>query len=90
MTSTARPLAIPAYAAVAAMVVAAHFGTSYSVLLVFAASFPVLFAFGADARHRDGVDGLDVRDAAGDRLDRHPARPRGLPPRPARATAPRC
>jgi phosphatidate cytidylyltransferase len=55
MTSTARPLAIPAYAAVAAMIVAAHVGTSYSVLLVFAASFPLLFAFGADAKHRDGV-----------------------------------
>jgi phosphatidate cytidylyltransferase len=55
MTSTARPLAIPAYVAVAAMVVAAHVGTSYSVLLVFAASFPLLFAFGADAKHRDGV-----------------------------------
>jgi phosphatidate cytidylyltransferase len=55
MTSSARPLAIPAYAAVAAMVVAAHFGTSYSVLLVFAAAFPVLFAFGADARRLDGV-----------------------------------
>ena len=55
MTSTARPLAIPTYAGVAAMVVAAHIGTSYSVLLVFAASFPLLFAFGADAKHRDGV-----------------------------------
>jgi phosphatidate cytidylyltransferase len=55
MTSTARPLAIPAYAAVAAMIVAAHVGTSYSVLLVFVASFPLLFAFGADAKHRDGV-----------------------------------
>jgi phosphatidate cytidylyltransferase len=55
MTASARPLAIPAYAAVVAMVVAAHFGTSYSVLLVFAASFPVLFAFGADARRLDGV-----------------------------------
>jgi len=55
LTSTARPLAIPAYAAVAAMVVAAHIGTSYSVLLVFAASFPLLFAFGANAKHRDGV-----------------------------------
>jgi phosphatidate cytidylyltransferase len=55
MTSVARPLAIPAYAAVAAMVVAAHFGTSYSVLLVFAAAFPVLFAFGADARRIEGV-----------------------------------
>src|SRR6201986_5304536 len=55
MTATTRPLVIPAYAAVVAMVVAAHFGTSYSVLLVFVASFPVLFAFGADARHRDGA-----------------------------------
>jgi phosphatidate cytidylyltransferase len=55
MTSAARPLAIPAYAAVAAMVVAAHFGTSYSVLLVFAAAFPVLFAFGARAKVREGV-----------------------------------
>src|SRR6201995_2510389 len=55
MTSAARPLAIPAYAAVAAMVVAAYVGTSYSVLLIFAAAFPVLFAFGADARRRDGV-----------------------------------
>jgi phosphatidate cytidylyltransferase len=55
MTSAARPLAIPAYAAVIAMVVAAHFGSSYNVLLIFAAAFPVLFAFGADARRRDGV-----------------------------------
>jgi phosphatidate cytidylyltransferase len=55
MTSASRPLAIPAYAAVIAMVVAAHFGSSYNVLLIFAAAFPVLFAFGADARRRDGV-----------------------------------
>ena len=54
MAHATRPLAIPAYAAVAALVVAAHFGTSYTVLLIFAASFPVLFAFAADARHRDG------------------------------------
>jgi phosphatidate cytidylyltransferase len=55
MTSASRPLAIPAYAAVIAMVVAAHFGTSFNVLFIFAAAFPVLFAFGADVRHRDGV-----------------------------------
>lgn len=54
MAGSTRPLAVPAYAAVAAMVVAAHFGTSFNVLLIFAASFPVLFAFAADARHRDG------------------------------------
>ncbi|HEX4305441.1 MAG TPA: phosphatidate cytidylyltransferase [Solirubrobacterales bacterium] len=54
MANSTRPLAIPAYAAVTAMVVAAHFGTSYTVLLIFAAAFPILFAFAADARHRDG------------------------------------
>jgi phosphatidate cytidylyltransferase len=54
MAHATRPLAIPAYATVAALVVAAHFGTSYTVLMIFAASFPVLFAFAADARHRDG------------------------------------
>ncbi len=55
LTSSARPLALPAYAAVTALVVVAHFGTSYGVLMIFAASFPVLFAFGADSRHRHGV-----------------------------------
>ena len=54
MAGSTRPLALPAYATVAGLVLAAHFGTSYSVLLVFAASFPVLFAFAADARHRQG------------------------------------
>jgi phosphatidate cytidylyltransferase len=55
LTSASRPLTIPAYGAVVAMVVAAHFGSSYNVLLIFAAAFPVLFAFAADARRRDGV-----------------------------------
>jgi phosphatidate cytidylyltransferase len=55
MTEEARPLAIPAYLSVAAVIVAAHFGTAFNVLLVIAAAFPVLFAFGADSRHRDGV-----------------------------------
>jgi phosphatidate cytidylyltransferase len=54
MANSTRPLAVPAYAAVTALVVAAHFGTSYTVMLIFAAAFPVLFAFAADARHRDG------------------------------------
>jgi phosphatidate cytidylyltransferase len=52
-----RPVPIPAYVAVAALVAAAYLGTSYSVLMVLAASFPLLFAFGANARHRhnDGI-----------------------------------
>jgi phosphatidate cytidylyltransferase len=55
MTATARPLAIPAYVAVTALIVAAYFGTAYTVLLILAASFPLMFAFGLDARHREGI-----------------------------------
>jgi phosphatidate cytidylyltransferase len=55
LTAEARPLPIPAYVAVAALIVAAHFGTAFNVLLILAASFPLLFAFSADARHRDGA-----------------------------------
>ena len=55
MTSSFRPIQLAAYAAVAAMIVAAHFGTASQVLMVIAASFPVLFAFGADRNHRDGI-----------------------------------
>ncbi len=50
-----RPLTIPAYIAVAGLIVAAHFGTSYSVLMVFAASFPLLFFFAARAGYREGA-----------------------------------
>lgn len=55
MTAAARPLAIPAYLTVAGLIVAAHFGTAFNVLMVLAASFPLIFAFAADARHRDGA-----------------------------------
>ena len=54
MTDVYRPLAIPAYAAVAAMLLAAHYGSAFQILMAFAFAFPVLFAFAA-ARdsHRD-------------------------------------
>jgi len=55
MTADSRPLAIPAYLALAALIAAAHFGTAFNVLLVLAASFPVLFGFALDSRHRDGA-----------------------------------
>ncbi len=55
ITAAERPLAIPAYLAMAALIVAAHFGTAFNVLMVLAASFPVLFVFATDARHRDGA-----------------------------------
>jgi phosphatidate cytidylyltransferase len=55
MTAASRPLAIPAYLAVAALIVAAQFGTAFNVLLILAAAFPLLFFFGAGAKHRDGA-----------------------------------
>ena len=56
MTADLRPISRAAYLAVAGLVLAAHFGTSFNVLLVLAASFPVLFAFGAaPGRGREGI-----------------------------------
>jgi phosphatidate cytidylyltransferase len=55
ITQRYRPLVIPAYVSVAALILAAHFGSAFNVLYVLAASFLLLFAFGADHRHRDGV-----------------------------------
>jgi phosphatidate cytidylyltransferase len=42
-----RPMAVPSYLAVAALIVAAYFGTSFNVLLIIAATFPLMFAFAA-------------------------------------------
>jgi phosphatidate cytidylyltransferase len=55
LTGGMRPIAQAAYLAVAALIVAAHFGTAFNVLLVLAVSFPLLFAFAAAGRHREGV-----------------------------------
>ncbi len=55
LTEAMRPVQRAAYLTVPALVLAAHFGTAYNVLLILAASFPVLFAFGADRHHRDGI-----------------------------------
>jgi len=55
MTSRYRPLVIPAYVSVAALVAAAQFGTAFNVLYVIAATFPLLFAFAAKAQHREGA-----------------------------------
>ncbi len=55
MTEASRPLAIPAYVAVAALIVAAHFGTAFNVLMIFAASFPLLFVFAARSQQRGSV-----------------------------------
>jgi phosphatidate cytidylyltransferase len=55
MASRYRPLTIPAYIAVAGLIVAGHFGTSFNVLYVLAATFPLLFAFAVRARLREGA-----------------------------------
>jgi phosphatidate cytidylyltransferase len=55
MTAAARPIPRAAYVAVTALILAAHFGTAFNVLLIIAAAFPVLFFFGADHQHRDGI-----------------------------------
>ncbi len=55
LTREMRPIGRAAYLAVAALIVASHFGTAFNVLLVLAASFPLLFAFGADGHHREGI-----------------------------------
>lgn len=50
-----RPLILPAYVAVAALVVAAHLGTAFNVLYVLAASFPLIFVFAARPQHQEGA-----------------------------------
>jgi phosphatidate cytidylyltransferase len=55
IASRYRPLVIPAYISVAGLIAAAYLGTSYSVLMALAASVPLLFAFAARARYREGA-----------------------------------
>ncbi len=55
MTGEFRPIETAAYFALAALILAAHFGTASSILLILAASFPLLFAFGLKHRYRDGI-----------------------------------
>jgi phosphatidate cytidylyltransferase len=55
MTAAARPVQAAAYVALVAMVLAAHFGTAFNVLLVATASFPLLLVFGARRSDRGGI-----------------------------------
>jgi phosphatidate cytidylyltransferase len=55
MTAERGPIRIAAYVAVLGLIAAAHFGTAFNVLLVLAASFPLLFLFGAQPGHRENV-----------------------------------
>jgi len=55
MAEQARPFVYPGIAAAAALIVAAQFGASFQILLVLAASFPLMFAFAAARQKRDNV-----------------------------------
>jgi phosphatidate cytidylyltransferase len=55
MTDSLRPIKRASYIAVPALVIAAHFGTAFNVLMILAAAFVLLFFFGADRNHREGV-----------------------------------
>jgi phosphatidate cytidylyltransferase len=55
MVRSLRPIQPAAFLAVPAMIVAAHYGNSFHVLMVAVAAFPVLFAFGAGREQRRGV-----------------------------------
>jgi phosphatidate cytidylyltransferase len=55
MTAELRPIQRAAYLAVPALVVAAYYGTAFNILLVLAVAFPLIFGFGVDRRHRDGI-----------------------------------
>lgn len=55
MTAEARPLQMAAYVGLAAMLLAARFGSSFNVLLMIAAAFPLFFFVAADRGDRSGV-----------------------------------
>jgi phosphatidate cytidylyltransferase len=50
-----KPLVLPAYVAVAGLVVAAHFGSAFNLLYVLAAAFVLIFVFVARPQHQNGA-----------------------------------
>jgi phosphatidate cytidylyltransferase len=55
MAARYRPFVLPAYVAVAGLVIAAHFGSAFNILYVIAASIPLIFAFAARPQRQDGA-----------------------------------
>lgn len=55
MTAPLAPLAVPAYISLAAMVVAAHYGNSFNIMLALAALFPLAFLFAARRRSHEKI-----------------------------------
>jgi phosphatidate cytidylyltransferase len=53
MAASIRPILVPGYLTVVGMVIAAHYGSSFQILLVFAALFPGAFVFAAVRRSHE-------------------------------------
>jgi phosphatidate cytidylyltransferase len=55
MAEPEQPITLPGYAVVAGMVIAAYYGSAFQILLVFAAIFPLAFAFAAARRSHEAI-----------------------------------
>src|SRR5918994_6462121 len=55
MTEGLRPLLLPAFGVLAAMVLTAHYGDPFHILLAFACLFPAMFVFAASRENRRGI-----------------------------------
>jgi phosphatidate cytidylyltransferase len=55
MAEPEQPIMLPAYAVAAGMVIAAHFGTAFNLVLVFALIFPLTFAFAAARQSHEAI-----------------------------------
>jgi phosphatidate cytidylyltransferase len=55
MAEPEQPIVLPGYAVAAGMVIAAHYGSAFQILLVFAAIFPLAFAFAAARRSHEAI-----------------------------------
>jgi phosphatidate cytidylyltransferase len=55
MAEPERPFLLPGYAVAGGMVVAAHYGSAFQIVLVFAALFPLAFVFAAARRTHEAI-----------------------------------
>jgi phosphatidate cytidylyltransferase len=55
MTAATRPVMLPGYLVVAGMVIAAHYGSAFQIVLVFALLFPAAFLFAAARQSHEMV-----------------------------------
>jgi phosphatidate cytidylyltransferase len=55
MAREEQPFLLPGYAVVAGMVIAAHYGSSFQIVLVFATIFPLIFLFAVARRSHEAI-----------------------------------